>query len=290
MRKRNFDEMKAMVLEIADNDYEIADDFDMDGFIGDMLLFVGDTNPELREGIYDCIGEWTDMDDVLSNEQMRRIIFTCIDGKHMFLGLGETECDTVFTRSFSALALYACIGEYSHEDNPFLTEAEIADISAKVMQYIDGERDCRGYVKVKGWAHSIAHIADVLNNLAFCVKHNGIVQILSAIAKLASNKEVVYTALEDERLANAAVGVLYASCYEGDYFTVDEFCDWTKESFVMVERETMPDDNNINANRKAFIKSLYVKVITDTDLPEDEAAYKQVCECLLEILTELYKD
>ena len=287
---RNFDEMKSMVLEIVSNEHEVPEGIDMDSFIDDMLHYMGDTDSEMREGVFECIAVWAESDDGLSNEQLRRIAFACLDEKHMFFGLGETETDTVFTRSFSALALYACIGEYSHEDNPFLSEAEAAEILAKVMQYVDGERDYRGYVKDKGWAHAIAHIADVLNNLAFCAKRDGIVQILSAVAKLASNKEVVYTALEDERLANAAVGLLYAGCYEGDYFTIDEFCNWIKESLVMVERETMPDDNNINANRKAFIKSLYVKVITDTDLPEDEAAYKQVCECLLEILTELYED
>ncbi|MCL2406262.1 MAG: DUF2785 domain-containing protein [Defluviitaleaceae bacterium] len=288
---RNFDEMKALVLEIADSDYEIPESMDKNSFIADMLRFIGDTDSVLREGIYELIWEWTS-GDILSAEQLRHITFSCLDDKHMFFGIGEEDTDTVFARSFSSLTLHTCIDydKYKRKsNNPFLTEKEIVEILHKVMQYIDQEHDYRGYVKERGWAHSVAHIADVLKVLTFCVEHDGITQILTAIGQLVSNKSLVYEATEDERLADAVIsGVLWAGCYKGDYFSVKELCDWLKDTFVMVERKVMPDDYNINANRKAFIKSMYAKTMTDSDLHENEEIFRQFHDCLFEIVTELY--
>ena len=291
---RNFGEMKALVLEIADNDYKAPENMDKDSFIADMLRFMGDTDSVVREGIYDVICEWSWADEnALTTEQLRHIIFTCIDDNHLFYGIGETETDTVFTRSFSSLALCPCIDQvdkYNRKGNPFLTKDEISEIPHKVIRYIDQERDYRGYVKEKGWAHSVAHISDVLKELTFCVDHDGITQILTAVGQLVSNKILVYEATEDERLADAAIVALYASCYKGDYFSVKELCDWLKDTFVMVERKVMPDDYNVNANRKAFIKSMYAKTMTDSDLRENEEIFKQFHDCLFEIVTELFAD
>jgi len=287
---RNFDEMKALVLELADGDFKAPKNIDMGNLIADMLRFMGDTDSELREGIYSVICELV-YGDFLSMEQLRYITFSCLDDEHMFLGIGEADTDTVFSRSFSSLALCHCIDkcERSKDNNP-LTKREIIEISRKIMQYIEQERDYRGYVKEKGWAHSVAHIADVLKELVFCTDHYGVTQILIAIGQLVSNNSLVYEGLEDERLADAVICTLYASCYKGCYFTVKELCDWLKDTFVMVERKVMPDDYFVNANRKAFIKSLYAKAMTDTDLRENEEIFKQFHDCLFEIVTELYAD
>lgn len=286
---RNFDEMKELVLTLRSNaSFKLPEDLDMDSFIADIMHYIGSTDSELREGIYSTICNLV-YGDFLSNEQLKHITFSSLDDKHLFLGIGETDTDTVFTRAFSSLALCSCLWKYDHSrDNPFLTVAEIDAISHKIMQYVDQERDYRGYVNEKGWAHSIAHIADTLKCLAFCVDRDVTIQILGAIGKLVSNKSVVYFASEDERLADAAICTLYASCYRGDYFSVKEMCKWLKDTFVMIERKDMPEDNNVNVNRMAFIKSLYAKVMTDSDLREDEELYKAFHDCLFGIVTGLY--
>jgi hypothetical protein len=94
---RNFDEMKALVLELGDGDFEAPKNVDMDCFIADMLRFMGDTDSELREGIYSVICELV-YGDFLSIEQLHHITFSCLDDAHMFLGIGESDTDTVFTR------------------------------------------------------------------------------------------------------------------------------------------------------------------------------------------------
>ena len=285
---RNFNEIKALVLELADGDFEAPLNIDMDSFISDMLRFIGDTDSELREGIYAVIWELVH-GDFLSTEQLRHITFSCLDDKHLFLGIGETDTDTVFIRSFSSLAIKKCIDKNERSKvNPFLTEIEIDEILHTLMRYIEQERDYRGYVKEKGWAHSVSHIAEALKELAFCVKHDGITQILAAIGQLASNNSIAYGASEDDRLADAAICTLYASCYKNKCFSVKEICDWLKDTFVMIERKVMPDDNYVNVNRRAFIKSLYAKAMTDTDLLENEDVYKQFRDGLFEIVTELY--
>ena len=48
----------------------------------------------------------------------------------------------------------------------FLTGEEFLRIKVAAMEYLAAEQDLRGYVPGKGWAHSVAHTADLLAWLA----------------------------------------------------------------------------------------------------------------------------
>ncbi|MGH3370318.1 MAG: DUF2785 domain-containing protein, partial [Nocardioidaceae bacterium] len=71
------------------------------------------------------------------------------------VGLGETGTDTVFRRSFSVLALAACI---ERDTAAHLVPAErIVKWGDRVASWFIRERDLRGFVPGKGWAHAVAH-------------------------------------------------------------------------------------------------------------------------------------
>ena len=127
----------------------------------DLTRMLGDSDPEVRDGIaFPTMATWIDegvYDDLLVGLG---------DGMchGLDIGLGEVETDTVFRRSFSALMLTECIDR--------TTRAALGGPDVvlrwgdKIMSWYSRERDLRGFVPGKGWAHAVAHGADALGALA----------------------------------------------------------------------------------------------------------------------------
>jgi len=290
---RTPEELKKLITFIEDNDDVIPDDVDIDVLLNDMLVHIGSTDPELRDDlIYASLAEWID-DGIITATQMKHILATCLGEQHLFLGVGETDTDTVFTRSFSSLAIALALA--MHDENPFLSLAEINNIKETVLRYISLEKDYRGFVAVKGWAHSVAHIADVLGNLSGCDKaidapettekrilgREGLLEVLQAIKTLVCNSQLVYTTEEDKRLAAAC---LMAICSE--LFTNKEIIGWLNE-FNLTDTESkyeaMPGSYYQYVNSKHFMQSLYFMLLPDDD-------YKEICKHLLSFLIEEAED
>jgi len=286
---RTFEDMKQIIEAMENSDYAIPAGIDLDGLIADMLSFVGAVDSDLREGIYSTFDGLND-NEAFSHEQKRHILMTALDKQHLFKGIDKSGTDDVFTRAFSALVV--CVVLFTYEDDPYLTDAEIADVKNTILRYMDEEKDYRGYVADKGWAHAIAHGADMLMNIVFCVGREGVLETLDTIANAVSNSHVAYGAAEDERLADAVISAIYTSVCDREIITANEICDWLKKVGSMAERKAMPDDYNINLNRKNFIKSLYVKAMLDVDddFEDNKEVQEQVCSTLLDILREIYED
>ncbi len=94
-------------------------------------------------------------------------------------------------------------------ENQFLsTELTIRAIKSSMI-YLQKETDTRGYVEGKGWAHSIAHGADLLDE---AIKHPlfemGLINDCLDTISSCLFKEAVYTDGEDERLIYAIEALL----------------------------------------------------------------------------------
>ena len=75
--------------------------------------------------------------------------------------LGATDSDSVFGRSFSLIVLATIIEQ--DRQQKLLTEAQFAQIHEFCLHYMAHEKDFRGYLGAKkGWAHSVAHLSDLL--------------------------------------------------------------------------------------------------------------------------------
>jgi hypothetical protein len=46
------------------------------------------------------------------------------------------------------------------KQRPFLDESEFREVADGLVAYCEGERDLRGFVPGRGWAHAVAHAAD----------------------------------------------------------------------------------------------------------------------------------
>jgi hypothetical protein len=178
-------------------------------------------------------------------------------------GIGENGTDTVFLRTFSTLVL----AELVHCDNkrPYLTQDEVLNVLEKALTYLSAEKDSRGYVQGKGWAHALAHTADLLMVIANSRHLNAehLEEILQCIqARLINSGHTIYINDEDERLVRVISTIL-----ERDLLDIAKLAAWS-QSLVQVEsnsrwKNAYLDENFDRArhNIKTFLRSLHFHLV-----------------------------
>ena len=157
--------MKQLLIDLEGINFSTMEEEELIALIYEMLEHLGDPDSELREGLIfpalaRIVGE-----NLLSKEQYTHLMETCMGERHLFYNLGE-KGDSIFMRSYSALLVASLIN--ADAVSRFLTEDDYTIIKAKCIEYLESEMDTRGHVDGKGWAHAIAHGADMLLAL---VKH-----------------------------------------------------------------------------------------------------------------------
>jgi hypothetical protein len=172
----------------------------------DLTRMLGDADPEVRDGIaFPTMATW--IDEGVYDDLLVGLGDGMCHGRD--IGLGEAETDTVFRRSFSALILTECIDR--------TTKAGLGGPNVvlrwgdKIMSWYSRERDLRGFVPGKGWAHAIAHGADALGALARSpvLGRLELTVILDVLAdRLLLPTEAFFVCGESDRLAFATMHLL----------------------------------------------------------------------------------
>ncbi len=240
-----------------------------DEWITWMLEHIGDVDPELRDGcIYPMFGELIHKDR-LHNHQKERILESCMSRSHLFYRVGENKGDGVFTRSFSALVIAEIV---KHEQE--WERGQYEGVLNSCVKYLEKEQDVRGYVENKGWAHSIAHGADLLVAL---VEHSQFrkddATLFLQAVRDAFWKEDVFTDDEEERLSFVIEALLKRDVAPS---TVTK---WVKETFASLESLWNDAPFSISAfrirtNVLHFMKALFFRV----DMPDLQRTIKQYLE------------
>jgi hypothetical protein len=124
-------------------------------------------------------------------------------------GLGESGTDSVFRRSFSALVLAECIARDNAESR--LPADKILEWGDRITGWLVRERDVRGFVPGKGWAHAVAHGADAIGVLAASA-HLGLNE-LTVLLDVVADRVVAETPAplssgDPDRLALATMNIL----------------------------------------------------------------------------------
>jgi hypothetical protein len=166
----------------------------------EMLIQIGNSDSYLRdELIYQSFGKLI-FSHQLDAIELDKLLFRLKQDDYLFHGIGESGTDSVFKRSFSALVIAAII-EYDNV-KPQLDNNTVQDTVEKVVEYMIAEKDTRGFIEGKGWAHSIAHGADALEALAKHpeINNEGVTKILNAVEH-SLLRQVAYLDEEEERLA-----------------------------------------------------------------------------------------
>ncbi len=268
---------------LAKDDYRIPEGHTLENLTDILFSFLGSTDPELRDDIgYVVYANWLKR-EMYSPDVIRLHVDHLL--ANLEKGIGEAASDTVFLRAFSVLLL----AEIVHNDNkkPLLDSAQVKAILEKGIWYLGAEKDPRGHVPVKGWAHALAHTADLMLVLARnrYIDAGDLWSILSTISnQIIHSTNYIYIQGEDERLANAIIEIL-----RRDAVSLNQLEAWAKTvsrpdgrdwkgAYVEEER------NRAYQNTRNFLRSIYLAVVSQPEeLPDDE----QVARLLLNTINEI---
>jgi Protein of unknown function (DUF2785) len=235
----------------------------------ELLSWLGSTDAELRdEFAYRILAAWVEREQ-FQPEQLRDMVRQMLDNLH--IGLGERDTDSVFLRSYSTLVLMEIVA-YDNA-HPFLEPSEVASVLDQVLEYLRKERDLRAWVDGPGWAHAVAHTADLLMMLARNLQLGAadLERLLDGIAdRLLEPSGVVLVQHEDERLAYAVLNVLRRGLVGGaarDRW-LDRFVRPSgHESWRAVYTSEIA--SAIRANVTSFVRSLYFQLLLTESPPPD---------------------
>lgn len=262
---------KAFLRSIVDNNYRLPADIDAHAFAKALLDNLGTLDAELRDELLYMILAHAFMDDEnaqrFSTAQVEEVLLTSVDGQHLFYGIGEVDTDSVFMRSFSILIVAAIL--YADRQKLRLSEQVARQVQEAILRYTHEERDWRGYIKGKGWAHAAAHLADALDEIAQFryttpIEREVILEALAYLAKL----PVPLGYEEDERLAFAAYGMIARQQ------VAEQFVKNWLHAFIVVREETVPGGTEADvaswvsaANTKNFLRSLSFRLLWSNKAP-----------------------
>lgn len=268
--------LKERLTQIARDGFRV----DIDGEQFDLALamaqFIGSPDPELRDGlIYSAFYTWILRHEAFTAVQLHQLLNLAIDENHLFYRLGEKGTDAVFTRTFSMLLLPLLL--ITHRKRPYLTPVEIVNLKETVIRCLSQERDMRGYVAEKGWAHAVAHAADALDDLVLCEElgADDLSDILTAIQQKIGTDDYVFVHEEDERMGTAV-----ASLLSRQVLSDTEINDWIRSFVSFVAEVEAGPTNSRYLNVKNFLRSLYFRLC-------GRGEYEMICPVIFETAREI---
>ena len=226
----------------------------------ELTTMLGSTDPYLRDGIaFPTLSTWISegvYDDLLEGLG---------DGMTagLAIGVGEDGTDSVFRRSFSALVLAVCLERTTTLGAGGVSHETVLGWGDRLAGWLVRERDLRGFVPGKGWAHAVAHGADALGELADApaIGRLELTVLLDVVADrllLPTHARLVHG--EDDRLAMATMRIL-----RRDLVSLEVLEPWLArlaEHAVPTAREEGTEDDPwlVTGNVQAYLRALHLQL------------------------------
>lgn len=224
-----------------------------------MLHHIGDTNSIIRDQLNYRVFIELLAANIFSQEALKNASQTLIQDDKLFFHIHEQQTDAVFTRSFTTLWLTGIVQGDAHYH--FLEDEQLTEIFNRSCRYFLQERDVRGFVdEEKGWAHSMAHSADLM---AAIIRHPKFdIQLAPAIlqgVKEAFWKGNVYIDDEDERLVRIIEALMAID------FNEEILIEWVEQTFdkleaILYQQGYTPAWFKARTNTLHFMKTMYFTV------------------------------
>ncbi|KYP79808.1 hypothetical protein AYW79_13250 [Ferroacidibacillus organovorans] len=197
-----------LLSKIMDNDCQFPTGTNLLAFCLALVENFRSTDARLRDRLsYSLLARLLTEYHFLSVEDRQTLLKVALDDQHLFYRIGESVTDSVFIRGFSILVVPLILDpDIEHQQ---LSADLVHDTIRSVLSYAREERDRRGYIDGKGWAHTIAHAADALDSCAqhpFSTEMERL-EVLHCVADLASVSNPIYFQ-EDDRLAFTASRII----------------------------------------------------------------------------------
>lgn len=251
------EQLKSDLQRIQKNHYELAEGESVYDYMPLMLQYIGDTDAELRDDlIYAAFCEWICEKKYFNEDELVRILLILMDENHLFYHIGSDEDDTVFTRTFSVLAVVLVL--FEHRKKPFLGYDLFMKTKDNLIRYYQKEKDLRGFLGEKGWAHGAAHGADAMDELVQCEESDEEVylEVLGAIKRVLFNGKYSFCNEEDERIARVILRIIKVN-----HMSFESLNNWIEG---LSECCHLPKDRKqyvTRVNTKNFIRCLYFKLM-----------------------------
>lgn len=242
----------------------VPEDRPLDDLTAELTAMLGSPDPEQRDGVaYPALATWIDRgvyDDLLIGLG---------DGMAagLTVSLGENGTDSVFRRAFSVLVLAECLDRGTSQH--LLTSGKVLQWGDQVATWYLRERDTRGFVPGKGWAHTVAHGADAIGVLADSPYFASaeLTVLLDVLAdRLLDPGTSLLVAGEPDRMAAATMRVLRRNVVSLKLLEpwVNRIAASASSSGGGPDRDPFPD----SANPQAFLRALYLQLSLAPDPPQ----------------------
>lgn len=248
-------------------------------FLQEMLSHIGSTDAELRDQLIYRTFITLLSENLLTSYQLQYLFDTVTSEAYLYFQIGDEHSDSVFTRSFSALLIAGILAKDT--ELLVLEDEGLDNFFKKIGRYLLLEQDTRGHVEEKGWAHSIAHGADLATTTIKHPKFNlqYAPSILHAL-KLVSWKDVVFTNDEEERLVNIVEALLNRG------YSEDALIEWAEQVFDKFEMHLLTQGYNESffSGRTCtlnFMKTLFFALKMNNQAPKlQNTLYGQIAKWL----------
>jgi hypothetical protein len=254
----NREELKERLHAIKGDEFKVPESANAFDLAIAMMEYLGDSDSELRDDlVYSILGRWVTT-GIFSKVQLKQILDTILDDKHLFYKIGEKDTNSVFMRAFSVLIVASIV--YVHREDGFLDYEELIAVKNKVIKYMEEEKDVRDYVIEGGWAHTAAHSSDTLDELSLCKEfgREELFEILKAIKLKVSINDHAYICYEDERLAYATNSLI-----SRDLLTEEEISEWIKSFSEYDKKIDFPNHYYLISNIRNYLNSFYYRLPID---------------------------
>jgi uncharacterized protein DUF2785 len=232
---------------IAEHEFAVPEGESVGRLSLDIADLASSTDPTLRDACgYETLATWIYNDHRLVPDELEGLRKKLLPG--MFFKIGETDNDTIFRRSFSALYMSVLAAEDLKK--PFLSASGFQETLDAALRCYGEEKDLRGYVPEKGWAHAAAHVADLLKFLARNEKLSVAMQkrIVTGVAQRARTAGEVFRWGEDSRMAATLLSLTNRTDFDPTAF--DE---WFKA--LVPENRTLWKSPTIDSKAYASVRN-----------------------------------
>ncbi len=187
--------------------FEVPADRPLDDLTAELTSMLGSPSPEIRDGTaYPALATWIERgvyDDLLPGLGDGMVA-------GLSVGAGESGTDDVFRRSFSALILAECLERDNSQH--LLADAKVMEWGDRLATWFLSERDTRGFVPGKGYAHAVAHGADAIGALGqsshLAAPEHALLLDILAERVIAQPADDPLVAGEPDRIAAAVMRIL----------------------------------------------------------------------------------
>lgn len=252
--------LKEKLIKIKNDNYILEKDESYFTLGLEMMDNIGSIDPELRDKLIFTTSFYLISGNRFTIDQLENLLNISLDSSHLFYKLYDKDEDAVFKRTFSVLIVALIINEHRKEN--FLSEKVLYEVKDKLIEYMLNETDVRGYVEIKGWAHSAAHTADALDELVQCLCFNktDLIDILDSIKAKVRIGYYVYVDEESERMVTVV-----ENSFNRKQLSSSEIIEWLQgfkfEDLKGTIKGSHIDNYHLNVNIKEFLRSLYFRLL-----------------------------